>query len=176
MAFGIGVNDGWYRLLDELCEDITFVIRGSGLKVVAEQIKEKFGTLRFYYRYEPQSNTKLPDNSSMVRIVDAIISRAEWRSGNTCEMCGEYGTTYHDGWVSTLCRKHKVDRMRKRVEGCIKSIGEHMVRVQKGQVSLQDKGLAEAHERLREYRAKLADEEAKLAGEQKSDGKAAKGR
>ena len=60
---------------------------------VAVQVKEKFGTLRFY----------------VDRATDAqynYIEFAEFMSARTCEICGDHGQVYTIGWHQTLCDKH----------------------------------------------------------------------
>lgn len=61
------------------------------------QIKEKFGTLRMYYEGGDDTTS-------------AIVSFAENMSETTCEVCGDVGQVYGGGWISTLCRKHAVER------------------------------------------------------------------
>lgn len=53
-AFGCSVGDGWYEVLYGLCSDITNAYKNAELPVdiVVDQIKEKFGSLRFYYHIE----------------------------------------------------------------------------------------------------------------------------
>lgn len=60
---------------------------------VATQVKEKFGTLRFYV-------DKGDDRCYN------LISFAESMSGRTCETCGKPGTWYPLGWNQTLCDEH----------------------------------------------------------------------
>lgn len=62
-------------------------------QVVAVQVKEKFGTLRFYY----------DGGDDYVR---GLVSMAEWASANICEMCGERGKIRGTGWVYVACDKH----------------------------------------------------------------------
>lgn len=62
-------------------------------QVVAEQIKEKFGTLRFYYHGGDE-------------VIDGMVRMAESMSGVTCETCGNPGQMRNGGWVRTLCDKH----------------------------------------------------------------------
>lgn len=53
------------------------------------QVKEKFGTLRFY----------CPGN-------DAIFQYTRWAeylSSITCELCGKYGKLRDGGWITTRC-------------------------------------------------------------------------
>jgi hypothetical protein len=59
-------------------------------QVVVTQVKEKFGTLRFYY-YGGDD------------YVDGMVSMAEAVSACTCEKCGKPGTQNDKGWISTLC-------------------------------------------------------------------------
>jgi hypothetical protein len=61
------------------------------------QIKEKFGTLRFYI-----------DNGNKVAF--AIVGYAEDMSETTCEKCGNVGKTYTIGWHKTLCEQHAIER------------------------------------------------------------------
>lgn len=53
-AFGCDFADGWYEVIRGLCRDITEGYGKAGLPVdiVVDQVKEKFGTLRFYYHPE----------------------------------------------------------------------------------------------------------------------------
>jgi hypothetical protein len=60
---------------------------------VAVQVKEKFGTLRFYY-----------DGGD--DIVDGVVRMAEAMSSVTCEVCGAPGTRRGGPWVRTLCDEH----------------------------------------------------------------------
>jgi hypothetical protein len=64
------------------------------LQVVATQVKEKYGTLRFYF-----------DGGD--DYIDGIIAMAESMSARTCEVCGAPGTSNGGGWIRTLCEEHK---------------------------------------------------------------------
>lgn len=63
-------------------------------QVVAIQVKEKFGDLRFYY-------TGGDD------LIDGVVRMAESMSGRTCEECGAPGTHSSGGWIRTLCEQHQ---------------------------------------------------------------------
>ena len=52
MAWGIAIGNGWYELIDNACHDVTELIGKRDVKFIADQIKEKFGGLRFYYHLE----------------------------------------------------------------------------------------------------------------------------
>lgn len=93
--WGLECGDGWYQLIHNLCTDIMNYCRAKGLRIpVAEQVKEKFGRLRFYV---DEANQGLYD----------IIDHYEKASGYTCEVCGEGGKTIaKNHWLTTLCEKH----------------------------------------------------------------------
>jgi hypothetical protein len=63
-------------------------------QVVAIQVKEKFGTLRFYYNGGDD-------------FIDGLERMAESMSAVTCEECGNPGTRTTGGWIRTLCETHK---------------------------------------------------------------------
>lgn len=132
MAWGMSCSDGWYNLLDELCENVTTLIGNKDITVTAEQVKEKFGGLRFYYSTRSPETFmnkvnyiisqfmfkrkwgiaywKIADfrkkfyRSTEEKISD-IISDAEHKSYDTCELCGEPGKTRGKGWITTQCDK-----------------------------------------------------------------------
>ena len=62
-------------------------------QVVAMQVKEKFGTLRFYY-------------SGGDDVVSGIERMADSMSAVMCEKCGAPGRSRHGGWIRTLCDTH----------------------------------------------------------------------
>jgi hypothetical protein len=63
-------------------------------QVVAVQIKEKFGTLRFYYN---GGDSK----------IEGMVRLAESMSAVTCEECGKPGQQRSGGWIRTLCDEHE---------------------------------------------------------------------
>ena len=66
------------------------VIPESIPQVTLDQVKEKFGTLRFYY-------------SGGDDAIDGMVRMAESMSGVTCEECGNPGERRGGGWVHTYC-------------------------------------------------------------------------
>ena len=79
------IDDSKVRM-DEEAEKVPTVV----------QVKEKFGTLRFYI----QAGTDEHYN---------YISFAEAMSGVTCETCGKPGKRLGRGWIYTACEEHAVD-------------------------------------------------------------------
>lgn len=106
---GFAVGPGWWPILEILCEQINSHVewrqnqlekyqRGPGcLDVTVDQVKEKFGGLRFYY-------------SGGDDVVDGMVRMAESWAGHTCEECGQPGKSRGGGWIQTLCDKHEEER------------------------------------------------------------------
>lgn len=65
-------------------------------QVVAIQVKEKFGGLRFYYNGGDD-------------FVQGVVHMAESMSYDTCEVCGAPGKPTRGGWIRTLCKEHGGD-------------------------------------------------------------------
>lgn len=63
-------------------------------QVIAVQVKEKFGGLRFYYM----------GGDDYIR---GLENMAESMSYRTCEECGAPGTSTGGGWIRTLCETHQ---------------------------------------------------------------------
>ena len=106
MCWGIDTNDGWYDLIDMLCDQLQFNTDNNKYpQVEATQVKEKFGTLRFYYTTLNVTDKLNQDHER--GHIDGLISFAEFLSGYICEKCGtnQNVTTNEDGWISTLCDK-----------------------------------------------------------------------
>lgn len=72
MPFGFECGDGWFDILWRLSKTISHVDPAAK----AFQVKEKFGTLRFY--------------ADCNDIADKAIQRAEEESAKTCEECGSH--------------------------------------------------------------------------------------
>ena len=99
MCWGFECGNGWFNILDQLMGNIQHHIDWKNKKeevvaqVTLDQVKEKFGTLRFYY-------TGGDD------VIDGMVRMAESMSGVTCEECGNPGKRIGGGWVTTLCEEH----------------------------------------------------------------------
>ena len=82
MGRGFECGDGWFDIIDVLCESMQYLIDGdSAPQVVAMQVKEKLGTLRF--RVKGAS----PEIRGMIRMAESI-------SGRICELCGKSGSRH----------------------------------------------------------------------------------
>lgn len=131
--FELSIGDGWYNIIDTLCAflssdverartrlkyaldnpDAKFVESTHKLEKsvtdalknlpVIVQVKEKFGTLRFY----------VDGGTSEMR---NYIEFAEAMSGRTCEVCGSPGERRGGGWIRTLCDRHNREQEQKDAE------------------------------------------------------------
>ncbi len=95
---------------EDRADDIMETPHGITAKVNwvhVEQIKEKFGGLRFYYQGGDDH-------------ISGMVRMAEIWAGRTCETCGEKGDRRSGGWIRTLCDKHEEEyqvKMKERNHG-----------------------------------------------------------
>lgn len=94
--WGFECGDGWYDILDHLCGAIKEHTYDSD-EVTVDQVKEKFGRLRFYLSREDD-------------VIHGMISMAEYMSSQICETCGERGHLRTGSWLVTLCDVHHQER------------------------------------------------------------------
>ena len=100
---GFAVGAGWWPILEALCANIQQHLDWKNREVevvpqvVVEQVKEKFGGLRFYYEGGDEQ-------------IYGMVRMAEVWAGMACEDCGEPGKRRGGGWVRTLCDKHEAER------------------------------------------------------------------
>lgn len=95
--WGFECGDGWYDILDHLCGAIKEHTYDSD-ELTVDQVKEKFGRLRFYLSREDD-------------VLHGMVSMAEHMSGRICETCGNRGETRGESWFVTLCDKHHEERI-----------------------------------------------------------------
>lgn len=106
---GFAVGDGWFDIINHLCMMIDNHVSSHNASEqywpasnspfvkmeypVIQQVKEKFGGLRFYMRGGDET-------------IHAYARFAESMSVNICEECGAPGTRRNTGWIRTLCDEH----------------------------------------------------------------------
>ena len=106
--FGFECDDGWFDLIDILCKSIQHHVdwkiksknsneEKESIQVVVSQVKEKFGTLRFYY-------------SGGDEYISGLVSMAESMSGKICETSGEKATIQTKGWIKNICHSCHIKR------------------------------------------------------------------
>ena len=92
------ISEGWYPLVADLHRELLKIDPTYSV----QQVKEKFGGLRFYSQPE---NRELDDQT--VRKFRQLVHKAEEGSLHVCEECGGIGTHRNvSGMVATLCTVH----------------------------------------------------------------------
>jgi hypothetical protein len=99
MGRGFEVGDGWEPIIRQAARiiephlDWGYVKKGLA-PPTSIQVKEKFGTLRWYFQSEA--------------FVAGVISLADAWSATVCEECGQPGILRdQDAWWKTVCDLHK---------------------------------------------------------------------
>ncbi|MDM8347678.1 DUF2384 domain-containing protein [Pseudomonas sp. sp1636] len=94
--FGFECGDGWFTLIEAACRLIQHHINATGTEqLMASQVKEKFGGLRFYCRHASDYAT-------------SVVDLSESLSLHVCEVCGAPGRTVsRSGWMRTRCPEHE---------------------------------------------------------------------
>ena len=87
------IGAGWYGLIKNMIGEMI----EAGWDKEVHQVKEKYGTLRFY-------------TGGATDKMYEIIRQYERVSAVTCEVCGEVGQIRPGGWVATLCDTHYEQR------------------------------------------------------------------
>jgi hypothetical protein len=72
-------------------------------QVTLDQVKEKFGTLRFYYTGGDE-------------YISGMVTMAEAMSGVICESCGNPGKQTSGGWIKTICQPCETEREERRAK------------------------------------------------------------
>ena len=117
MGFGFCCGDGWFFIIDNLCRCIQNHVEwkrrtNPDFSVKAVQVKEKFGTLRFYIDGGDEE-------------VYGMIKMAECMSRNVCEVTGDIGSTKTSGWWSTRspeCQEKPTEAQKTRVLNFVNKI------------------------------------------------------
>lgn len=94
MCWGFECGDGWFALLDALCSRLQWDADNNNLpQIVAAQVKEKYGGLRFY-------------TESSTDYQDGCIGMAEQMSEYICDVCGNPGKVGGVSWLAARCPEH----------------------------------------------------------------------
>jgi hypothetical protein len=90
---GFEIGAGWFHIVEELCTNIEYHLRSHPQEFTVDQVKEKFGSLRFH--------TTGGDG-----YIYGLIRLTESWAENTCEVCGNRGKLRGGRWMRTLCDEH----------------------------------------------------------------------
>lgn len=143
--FGCECSSGWYRLIHNLCQEITekYAEYKLPVDIIILQVKQKFATLRFYYeyedapsalqaldfigggssiRFEPEKSEEEPKRSLRKEIRE-IVRKYEKKSASVCKICGADNAerrNMSEFYVRTVCEKCYEAHMCKRKEAAEK--------------------------------------------------------
>lgn len=127
---GAGLNvsypPGWDATLRRLCARIDQKLEASKhVSFRVDQIKEKFGTLRFYYSVGGLSKMTIDafgkDGLSRLETdpgcpaafprheIDALIQEAELETATICAFCARPGTRRSTAWIHVTCDSCEAD-------------------------------------------------------------------
>lgn len=140
MSFGLEVGSGWYDLIDRLCSSLQWDTDKNGYpQVIAQQVKEKYGGLCFYYGTDYPEELKEDYRDGIwnkwqkfiVKVIkftcpflrkkfeygydrecgtiDGKVRFAQSMSYHICESCGNPGKCNKGGWLSVRCDKCRKD-------------------------------------------------------------------
>lgn len=91
--WGCECSSGWYQLIYDLCQSIIDRYEEDKMSVEIRviQIKEKMGSLRFYYDFEDSPNLVENDNETKKKLrrdIRKIVRNYKELSKTVCELCG----------------------------------------------------------------------------------------
>lgn len=98
LTFYFECGDGWFDLIYVLSKKLMSEIEraeknGKQVDFYATQVKEKYGTLRYY-------------SGLSYDFLDGIIEEAEEKSATICDQCGKAGEIRdHCNWYYTMCER-----------------------------------------------------------------------
>jgi hypothetical protein len=99
--YGLECGDGWKKIVDYTHKKLKYI--DPDYKI--NQIKEKFGGLRYYF------DASIEYGSLAYDIMNDIVKAAEYEASYTCELCGSQGlskgvkTRNDHGWYYTYCKE-----------------------------------------------------------------------
>lgn len=87
----VDVDEGWYQLVLDCDKELSEI----DPKYDLQQIKEKFGGLRYYFQ---------PSDPSLRDVMDAVVAKYEEIASKTCEATGGHGVLMKSigNWYKTL--------------------------------------------------------------------------
>lgn len=114
---------GWHWIV----EDVHKKLLHLDPYYTVQQVKEKFGGLRYYF--EPTDDARENQNGVLYEIMNDVVRNAEYLAYHTCMYCGnssamqdtqrgvKWDSTvklHTDGWYRTLCDTCEEERLNKR--------------------------------------------------------------
>lgn len=140
-SLGFSIAHGWIDLFAQLCADIEALLGEEKLRFHWIQVKEKFGSARFYWqfgKYEPLLTIDIFGEDEIVSIrvpsvrrrkhakddelhmkrIDELVKSATRKTREMCVVCGEPGKLDSSGgYLLVLCPEHAQQRMDGALDG-----------------------------------------------------------
>ena len=106
MCWGFSCPDTWFDLLFDLSvklEELNNKLKEYNTEIQAAQVKEKFGTLHFYYIIFGDGLKNAKEELLLNQTIDNLIDEAELKSSQICAICGAKATKITKGWITYVC-------------------------------------------------------------------------
>ena len=110
MCWGFECPDSWFDLLKELTIELETSINNKykgKYECVAQQVKEKYGSLRFYGEIKILIENPTKDDLSLSKKLyeqfQELVDKAEYKSEKICCECGKPATKTSSGWIAHFC-------------------------------------------------------------------------
>ncbi|MDF1484176.1 MAG: hypothetical protein EON54_02650 [Alcaligenaceae bacterium] len=101
---GLDLYEGWMQILARACKRVDVVLGQHKAEFHFCQIKEKYGSARFYYSDSGMTEDRRRD-------VDAVLDNAETETETACMLCGKPARIdLHGAWWACLCEFHATER------------------------------------------------------------------
>lgn len=93
---------GWFELFSKAFDELCSFAKEHNINFTFIQLKEKFGYLRIYLRYD----LRFMVNEEIAKSFTEIAHKYESAAGKVCISCGEPGEMQTSGWYHPACKKH----------------------------------------------------------------------
>ena len=110
-----GLLPGWGDIIHDGLEKIDAIIADSAcdVRLHIEQVKEKWGTLRFYVSFFDKDGESVYGTEWARRVTD-VIHEMEDATGKVCAFCGRKdGLKWRRGWVHVSCDECEDEHVRR---------------------------------------------------------------
>jgi hypothetical protein len=123
---GHSLPKGWIPAFKQLCIDVDNLLGPDKRGFYWIQLKEKFGSARYYWEMYGVSDTivdlhtvgsvatsiTIPSSNDLLRTkLRSLISSAQDATSESCAVCGEPGILDSaGGWILVLCKDHALQR------------------------------------------------------------------
>jgi len=119
---GFSIPKGWIPSFKQLCADVDNLLGSDKHGFYWIQLKEKFGSARYYWNlgssdtyvdFGPAASVRIRKrNSDELRDkLRLLISSVQDKTTDQCAVCGNHGVSDSTGgWLLVLCKDHIIQR------------------------------------------------------------------